>query len=56
MRERAAAERRRQEPLVKANADRSTALIEDGYILAQAEICKSLIARVAMAVADDQLK
>ncbi|MBD8621183.1 hypothetical protein IFT67_19935 [Sphingomonas sp. CFBP 13728] len=54
-RERIAAERRRQERLAKANAERSAALIESGRLLAEAENLRSLTARVAMAVADGRL-
>lgn len=54
-RERVAVERRRQERLAKANADRSAALIESGRLLAEAENLRSLTTRVAMAVADGRL-
>lgn len=54
-RERVAAERRRQERLAKANADRSAALIESGRLLAEAENLRALTARVATAVADGRL-
>lgn len=54
-RERIEAERRRQERLRKVNADRITALVESGRLLAEAENMRGLIARVASAVAAGQL-
>jgi hydroxymethylglutaryl-CoA reductase len=54
-RKRVEAERRRQERLRKANADRITALVESGRLLAEAENMRGLIARVASAVAAGQL-
>ncbi len=53
--ERIEEERRRQERLRKANADRITALVESGRLLAEAENMRGLIARVASAVAAGQL-
>lgn len=54
-RERIEAERRRQERLRKANAERAAALLESGRLLAEAENLRSLIARVSAAVADGRL-
>lgn len=54
-RERIEAERRRQERLRKANADRVLALVESGRLLAEAENLRSLVARVGEAVMDGRL-
>ncbi|MFL0415794.1 hypothetical protein [uncultured Sphingomonas sp.] len=54
-RERIGAERRRQERLRKANADRVLALVESGRLLAEAENLRSLVARVGEAVMDGRL-
>ncbi|WP_375244911.1 hypothetical protein [Sphingomonas parapaucimobilis] len=54
-RERIEAERRRQERLRKANADRVVALVESGRLLAEAENLRSLVARVGEAVMDGRL-
>jgi hypothetical protein len=54
-RARVAAEQQRQERLRKANADRVTALIESGRLLAEADNLRSLIARVGAAVAEGRL-